>query len=61
MIFAVPSKPVKFGPNQAENEGGSTKIHKMGVFGTENRAKEEMESIAQAILNNEAVYRIKTK
>ena len=51
----------EFGPEDAEAEGGLSKIHKMGTFGTESRAQQEMESIAQAILDNEAVYRIKTK
>ena len=51
----------EFGPEDAEVEGGLSKIHKMGTFGTESRAQQEMESIAQAILDNEAVYRIKTK
>lgn len=51
----------EFGSDDAEVEGGLSKIHKMGTFGTESRAQQEMESIAQAILDNEAVYRIKTK
>ena len=38
-----------------------TKIYKVGSFGTKDRAKQEIESIAQAILDKEELYMIKTK
>ena len=38
-----------------------SKIHKVGSFSTENRAKQEIEAISQAILNKDNIYMIKTK
>lgn len=44
-----------------DDNDSNTKIHKVGSFSSEVRAKQEIEAIAQAILDREKIYMIKTK